>query len=45
MSIRPLFSVNENFEEKFPFLSLNLILIIMEADILGISSRDFLRFN
>ena len=45
MSIKPLYSVNEKFEEYFPFLSLNLIYLIMTADILGVSKREFLRFN
>ena len=45
MSIKPLFSINESFEDWFPFISLHLILLVMEADILGVSKRDFLSFN
>ena len=41
MSIKPFFSVNEYFEEYFPFLSLNLIYLIMTAGILGVLKENF----
>ena len=41
MSIKPFFSVNEYFEEYFPFLSLNLIYLIITAGIIGVLKENF----
>ena len=37
--------MNNMIEEKFPFLKLEVILKCMEADIFGITPRQFLKFN